>query len=157
MSQKIIKVTTNDNKSYEYEYQLLEPCKFFQNRVNDREISVELSSQIFDKVLEHLKNLKGEKFDTIPEPLPEGKELKEIIKSKVYFDFISALDFELVFELINAGALLELDSLHDLACAKIAHFMKGKSPEEVNQHFTIECQLTNEEAKELGLDVDENQ
>ncbi len=157
MSQKIIKVTTNDSKTYEKEYQLLEPCKFFQNRVNDREISVELSSKIFEKVLEHLNNLKHEKFDTIPEPLPEGKDLKEIIKSKIYLDFISDLDFELTFELINAGALLELDSLHDLACAKIAHFMKGKSPEEVNQHFTIECQLTNEEAKELGLDVDENQ
>ena len=30
--------------------------------------------------------------------------------------------------------------------------MKGKSPDEVNKEFTIECQLTQEEAKELGLD-----
>ena len=157
MSQKIIKVTTNDNKSFEREYQLLEPCKYFQNRVNDREINVELSSTIFEKVLEHLHNIKEEKFEPIPEPLPEGKDLKQIIKSTRYHDFINPLDFEVIFELINAGALLELDSLHDLACAKIAFFMKGKSPEEVNQHFTIECQLTNEEAKELGLDVDENQ
>ena len=30
--------------------------------------------------------------------------------------------------------------------------MKGKSPEEVNKEFTIECQLTPEQAKLLGLD-----
>ena len=35
--------------------------------------------------------------------------------------------------------------------------MKGKTPDEVNSHFTIECQLTNEEAKELGLDVEVEQ
>jgi hypothetical protein len=46
-----------------------------------------------------------------------------------------------------------LDHLHDLACSKIAAFMKGKTPEEVNKEFTIECQLTQEEAKELGLDA----
>lgn len=57
------------------------------------------------------------------------------------------------FHLINAGVLLELEHyLHDLACARIAAFMKGKSPEEVNKEFTIECQLTQDEAKELGLD-----
>ena len=51
------------------------------------------------------------------------------------------------------GVLLELEHyLHDLACARIAAFMKGKSPEEVNKEFTIECQLTQDEAKELGLD-----
>ena len=52
--------------------------------------------------------------------------------------------------------LLELEHyLHDLACARIAAFMKGKSPEEVNKvnkEFTIECQLTQDEAKELGRD-----
>ena len=31
--------------------------------------------------------------------------------------------------------------------------MKGKTPEEVNEEFTIECQLTQDEAKQLGLDT----
>ena len=69
------------------------------------------------------------------------------------FKFIGPLSFEQTFHLINAGLLLELDHLHDLACAKIAAFMKGKSPEDVNKEFTIECQLTQEEAKQLGLDA----
>ena len=35
---------------------------------------------------------------------------------------------------------------------KIASFIKGKTPEEVNQEFIIECQLTQEEARQLGLE-----
>ena len=54
--------------------------------------------------------------------------------------------------MINAGLLLELNHLYDLACFKIAAFMKGKTPEEITQEFTIECQLTQDEAKPLGLD-----
>ena len=68
------------------------------------------------------------------------------------YKFINPLTYEQTFHLINAGLLLELEHLHDLACAKIAAFMKDKTPEEVNKEFTIECQLTQEEAKQLGLD-----
>ena len=36
------------------------------------------------------------------------------------------------------GNLLQLTHLYELACTKIAAFMKGKSPEEVNKEFTID-------------------
>lgn len=156
-TKKTLKITTNDNNHYEEDLNLLMPSKFFTNRANEKEVNLEISKPIFDKVLQHLRNIQSSKAPlNIPEPLPDNKSLKEIINNDTFFNFIHDQDFESTFELINAGALLELDSLHDLACAKIADFMKGKSPEEVNNHFTIECQLTNDEAKELGLDVDEN-
>jgi hypothetical protein len=59
--------------------------------------------------------------------------------------------------LINAALLFELVHLHDLACAKIASFMRGKTIEDINKEFTIECQLTAEDAKAIGLEVDEQQ
>ena len=68
------------------------------------------------------------------------------------FSFINPIPFENCFHLINAGSFLGLNHLYELACSKIAAFMKGKSPDEVNKEFTIECQLTQEEAKELGLE-----
>ena len=68
------------------------------------------------------------------------------------YKFISPPSFETTFYLINAGLLFELEHLHDLACIKIAAFMKDKAPDEINKEFTFECQLTPEEAKELGLD-----
>ena len=135
----------------------LELSNFLKTKKTENPIKIDITSSVFKKVLEFMDlYLKHGEF-TIPEPLPENQSFKDIIKKADYPNFIEPLEFEMVFELINAGALLEIDPLHDLACAKIALFMKGKSPEEVNQHFTIECQLTNEEAKELGLDVDEDE
>ncbi len=156
-TKRTLKIITNDNHHYDEDLSLLMPAKFFANRANEKEVNLEISKAIFDKVLEHLKNVNVSKSPLlIPEPLPDGKSLQAIINNDAFYNFINNQDFENTFELINAGALLELESLHDLACAKIADFMKGKTPEEVNNHFTIECQLTNDEAKELGLDVDEN-
>lgn len=135
--------------------ELLNLSEYLKSKSNEDPIKLEIGKDVFDKVKEFLElYIKIGKID-IPEPLPDKKGLEEIIKKKEYVDFIN-IDFEMVFELINAGALLELELLHDLSCAKIAHFMKGKSPEEVNQYFTIECQLTNEEAKDLGLEVEED-
>ena len=68
------------------------------------------------------------------------------------YKFITPSSFEVTFHLINAGDLLELGHLHDLACIKIAAFMRDKELDEINKQFTFECQLTPEEAKELGLD-----
>ena len=87
----------------------------------------------------------------IPDVLSSNDLKKEV--SDWDYKFVGPLTYEQTFHLINAGLLLELDHLHDLACAKIAAFMKGKSPEDVNKEFTIECQLTQEEAKQLGLDA----
>lgn len=155
MSKKLIKIITSDEKQREVEVDLLKPCKFFtEEKLNERDIPIEVRSEIFDLVIEHLNLYKKYNKLTIQEPLPDNLPFEKIVNNKEIFDYIEKQDFEHIFELINAGALLEYDQLHDLACAKIAHFMKGKTPEEVNNHFTIECQLTNEEAKELGLDVD---
>ena len=136
---------------------LLHKSKYLANNVKDKKVKVDIKSSIFEKVKDYLSHFESTKEaePTIPEPLPDG-DLKSILKNDYCVQFLEALDFEATFELINAGALLELDNLHDLACAKIAHFMKGKTPDEVNQHFTIECQLTNEEAKELGLEVEDD-
>lgn len=135
--------------------ELLNLSDYLKSKSNESLIKLEIGKDVFDKVKEFLEiQIKQGRID-IPEPLPDKKSLEEVIKKKEYVDFIN-VDFEMVFELINAGALLELELLHDLSCAKIAHFMKGKSPDEVNQFFTIECQLTNEEAKDLGLEVEED-
>ena len=99
---------------------------------------------------EYLEQYKDKDPNKSPEVLTSNDLAKQI--DEWDFNFINKTTYEVTFHLINAGVLLELEHLHDLACAKIASFMKGKSPEEVNKEFTIECQLTQDEAKELGLD-----
>lgn len=150
-----IKLISNDNKEIDVNVELLKQCKFFNDKLEESEIQIEIRYDILKFVIEHLEINKKLGNISIPEPLPDNKSFLEVLDNKKeIFDFIESKDFEQTFELINAGALLEYSPLHDLACSKIAFFMKGKTPDEVNAHFTIECQLTNEEAKELGLDVD---
>ena len=43
---------------------------------------------------------------------------------------------------------MDISSLLDLACAKIASLMKGKTAEEIRAMFNIECDLSEEELKE---------
>ena len=137
------------------EEKLVNKSNYLAKKAKDSsEVVLEVKKHILEKVFEYLRQYETEKEPTIPEPLPEGS-LDEILKDKWAAEFISKVDYETNFEIINAAALLELDNLHDLACARIAHFMKGKTPDEVNEQFTIECQLTNDEAKELGLNVEE--
>eukprot|EP00340_Litonotus_pictus_P004292 CAMPEP_0170516626 /NCGR_PEP_ID=MMETSP0209-20121228/2799_1 /TAXON_ID=665100 ORGANISM="Litonotus pictus, Strain P1" /NCGR_SAMPLE_ID=MMETSP0209 /ASSEMBLY_ACC=CAM_ASM_000301 /LENGTH=161 /DNA_ID=CAMNT_0010801583 /DNA_START=16 /DNA_END=501 /DNA_ORIENTATION=+ len=144
------KVEINENQ--------LQLSNFLKQRSKENPIKVEIGLTVFKKVEEFMSLYLTQGQVSIPEPLPDKLEFKDVFKDKIaYAEYIEPLEFEMVFELINAGALLELDGLHDLACAKIASFMKGKSPEEVNQHFTIECQLTNDEAKELGLEIEDEE
>ena len=111
----------------------------------------EIKGDVLKLVVDYLEHYKNTEQPKIPEVL-KSNNLKNEIDDWDY-NFINPITFEQAFHLINAGVLLEIEHLHDLSCAKIAAFMKNKSPEEVNKEFTIECQLTQEEAKELGLDA----
>ena len=110
----------------------------------------EIKGEILEIVVGYLTYYSDKDFPTLPEILKTNDLKSEI--NEWDFSFIEPISYENTFHLINAGADLELDHLYNLACLKIAAFMKGKSPEEVNEEFTIECQLTPEQAKSLGLD-----
>jgi hypothetical protein len=152
-----IKLVSNDGQSLDVNPAVLTKSKFFQKQISNgsKEIQVtDIKGDVLKYVIDYLNHYQ----DTEPERIPEvlkSTDLKNDIKSNWDVDFISQISFENVFHLINAGVLLELDHLHDLACARIAVFMKDKSTDDINQEFTIECQLTAEEAKELGLDAPE--
>jgi hypothetical protein len=105
-------------------------------------------------VVDYLNQYSTREPSKIPEVL-KTNDLSKELKDQWDVDFISNVSYELAFHLINAAVQLELENLHDLACCRIAAFMKGKTVEQVNNEFTIECQLTQEEAKELGLDAGE--
>ena len=111
----------------------------------------DIKGDVLKLVVDYLEHYKNTEQPKIPEVL-KSNNLKNEIDDWDY-NFINPITFEQAFHLINLSNTLDLEHLHDLACFKIAAFIKGKTPEEVNQEFIIECQLTQEEAKELGLDA----
>ena len=149
-----IKLKSSDGQEFNVSPEACQLSRFLQNQIQNgkNEIEVEdIRGEILKLVVDYLNYYQSNEIPKIPDVLQSNDLKKEV--SPWDYKFVGPLTFEQTFHLINAGLLLELDHLHDLACAKIAAFMKGKSPEDVNKEFTIECQLTQEEAKQLGLDA----
>ena len=148
-----IKLKSSDRKVVEASAEACKKSKVLKNLIEGGKTEItldDIKEEILLKVVEYLNYYVDKEFPTLPETL-QSNDLKAEV-SEWDFSFIDPISYENTFHLIIAGASLELDHLYNLACLKIAAFMKGKSPEEVNKEFTIECQLTPEQAKLLGLD-----
>ena len=55
----------------------------------------------------------------------------------------------MLFELIMASNYLDIKTLLDLACAKVASQIKNKSVHEIRQFFNIENDFTPEEESQI--------
>ena len=106
----------------------------------------DIKYDILKKVVEYLAHYKEKEPQQIPKPLP-SQDLKEVT-DEWDVNFINGMDLDSVFDLINAANYMDIAPLLDLACAKIASLMKGKSAAEIRAMFNIECDLTEEELKE---------
>ena len=106
----------------------------------------DIKYDILKKVVEYLAHYKEKEPQQIPKPLP-SQDLKEVT-DEWDVNFINGMDLDSVFDLINAANYMDIAPLLDLACAKIASLMKGKSAAEIRAMFNIECDLTEDELKE---------
>ena len=84
---------------------------------------------------------------TIQKPLV-SPNLVECVDDEWDADFVS-VDQEMVFEIILAANNLDIPSLLDLACAKVASLIKGKTPEEIRETFNIVNDFTPEEEAQV--------
>jgi S-phase kinase-associated protein 1 len=147
-------LVSNDNQNFKLSKEQVALSKYLSNQ-KDAEVKLEFNSAVLGKVQEYLNKYDKLSSQSIPAVL-DGKSLVEDVgpESAKFIEDIN--DWEVIFNLINCALILELPHLHDLACARVATFMKQKSPDEVQKEFTIECQLTSDEAKELGLEPEAN-
>ncbi len=99
------------------------------------------------KVLEYCEYHKKDEPDEIQKPL-KSTNLAEIV-SEFDAKFIDIDDLEEIFEIIMAANYLDIKSLLDLSCAKIATLIKGKSPEEIRKTFNIVNDFTPEEEAQI--------
>ena len=106
----------------------------------------DIKYEILKKVVEYLTYYKDKVPKDIPKPMPSAN-LSEVI-DEWDVNFINSIELDNVFDLINAANYMDISSLLDLSCAKIASLMKGKTVQEIRTMFNIECDLTDEELKE---------
>ena len=148
-----IKLKSNDGQEFELSEEACKKSKYLEESIKAGKTEIllnDIKGEVLAKVVDYLKYYSDKEFPSLPDSL-KSNDLKSEI-NEWDFSFIDPISYENTFHLINAGDQLEIIHLYDLACLKIAAFMKGKTAEQVNEEFTIECQLTPEQAKALGLD-----
>lgn len=101
-----------------------------------------VSSAVLKKMLEFMGYHVDKPCAEIEKPI-KSTNMEEVV-CKWDADFIN-LDNEELFALILASNWMDVKSLLDLGCAKIASMIKGKSPEEIRKKFDITNDFTPEE------------
>ena len=152
-----INITSSDSENYVMSKNLYQHSKYLKNLViSSQEISEEIvssvplnnvSSMVLIKIIDFLEKYDNSPFEKIEKPL-KSDDLSYCV-GKEYLDFLESMELELLFEVIKAANFLEIESLLDLTCAKVATMLKGKSVEEIRNTFGIENDFTPEEEEEI--------
>ena len=147
-----VSLKSNDGKEFKISKEAFKLSKYLNEKIKDKnELTIEeVNGETLKLIVDYLNHYTSNEIPKLPTAL-NSPEIKTQLSTFDY-KFISPCSYENAFSLINAALLLNLDHLHDLACIKIAAFMRDKAPDEINKEFTFECQLTPEEVKDLGLE-----
>ena len=101
---------------------------------------------ILKKIVQYLSHYKNKNPKEIQKPTISSN-LSDIV-DEWDVKYINELDLDNVFELINAATYMKIQSLSDLACAKISTYMKDRPTEEIRSMFSTPCDFTEKELKE---------
>uniref|UniRef100_A0A7S3V2E4 S-phase kinase-associated protein 1 n=1 Tax=Aplanochytrium stocchinoi TaxID=215587 RepID=A0A7S3V2E4_9STRA len=109
----------------------------------DRDIPLpNVTSRVLKKVIEFCTHHRKEPMPEIEKPL-KSSNMAEVV-SEWDANFVE-VEQELLFQLILAANYMDIKSLLDLSCAKVASMIKGKTPEEIRKTFNITNDFTPEE------------
>lgn len=111
---------------------------------NNQEIPlINMKSVVLAKVIEFCKyHTENGPMKDIEKPL-KSPNMEEVV-DEWDASYIS-VNQELLFEIILGANYMDIKSLLDLSCAKVASMIKGKSPEEIRKTFNIVNDFTPEE------------
>ena len=146
----VLKLRTSEGDIFEVGKEAACMSTLIKNMVDDTgaiddEIPLpNVNSAILSKVTEYCQYHKDEVTPKeIKKPLTSNN-LLECGVSAWDVDYVD-IDQEVLFALILAANYLDIKSLLDLTCAKVAAMIKGKTPEEVRTQFNIVNDFTPEE------------
>ena len=156
MADKILLVT-NESGEYICEKNVYKYSNYLNNLVEssneisgEEEMKIVLSSinnKTLEEIINFLKYYDTNPFKQIPKPL-RSDDLSACV-DEWYVKYLENMELELLFEVIKSANFLEIESLLDITCAKVATMLKGKSVEEIRNIFGIENDFTPEEEEEI--------
>ena len=118
---------------------------------NITEVSLnQVNGRILIKIKEYLEHYENTEPKEIERPLP-SQNFKDCVDEwdNNYID----VDLDLIFELILGANYMDIKPLLELASAKVASIIKGKTTEEIRKTFGITNDFTPEEEQQI---IEEN-
>ena len=95
-----------------------------------------VESNILKYIITYLEYYSVSPHGDIDKPI-RSDDMKDNVSDEWYANFIDKSQ-EDIFNIILAANYMDIQSLLDLSCAKIATLIKGKSPEEIREVFNIQ-------------------
>lgn len=146
-----LKLQSSDGKEVEVAVDVACMSTLIKNMVEDSGTDEAIplpnvKSEILEKVIEYCKHHKDNPPEEIAKPL-KTSNLEEVV-SQWDAAFVD-VEQDKLFELILAANYLDIKSLLDLTCAKVASMIKGKTPEEIRKQFNIVNDFTPEEEAQV--------
>jgi S-phase kinase-associated protein 1 len=147
-----IKLVSHDQETIEVEKSVAIQSVLIKSMLEDagedEDIPVpNVSSAVLNKILEFCRHVR----DTGPCPEIEkplrSANIHDVIE-KWYADYID-VDQEMLMEIMMAANYLDIRSLLELSCAKLASKLKGKTPQQLREEFHLENDFTPEEEAKL--------
>lgn len=143
-----VTVKTMDGASIKIPLYLAEHSKTIKNLLEDGDeeediLLPNISEKVMLKIVEYLHYLKDNPEPTINKPITTG-DIHDFTE-QWYADFIDLDDHQFVFDIITATNFLDIKSLLDLGCAKIATLIKVREAPAIRELFGIENDFTPEE------------
>ncbi len=148
---KVITLTSSDAQKITIDQKSAERSGLLKGLMQDYQEDSDVPlpdvrGDVLKKVVEYLIHYQSAEPKELPKPLPSANLLD--VTDEWDISFLGSVDLDTTFDIINAANYMDIKSLLDLSCAKIASLMKGKTAEEIRTMFNIECDLTEEELKE---------
>jgi len=147
-----LKLKSSQGAVFEVEASVASMSNLIKNMIDDSGCEEEIplpnvKTPILGKVIEYCRFHKDTPAGDIQKPL-KSQNLTECGVSEWDSEFVN-IEQEILFELILAANYLDIKGLLDLACAKVASMIKGKTPEEIRQTFNITNDFTPEEEAQV--------
>ena len=124
-----VKLTTMDGETVEVDVEIACKSILVKGIVDDSGIEDEIplasvKKTILDKIIEYCTYIHNNTAPEIEKPL-RSNQLSDVV-SEWFANFVN-LEQEVLFELILAANFMDIKSLLELSCAKVASLIKGKS------------------------------
>lgn len=149
---ELLKLKSSQGEIFEVEPDVACMSTLIKNMVEDSGTDEEIplpnvKTAILSKIIDYCKYHKDNQPEDIQKPL-KSTSLTECGVSEWDAEYVN-IEQEVLFELILAANYLDIKSLLDLTCAKVASMIKGKTTEEIRKQFNIVNDFTPEEEAQV--------